>query len=105
MIHAASYGEATSLMKRIEQTQKAKGKLERIQSLHPDELYISALMMCANLVNPNWKDQLESEIRRQEQSGEAYALFVRNCTQEDKVYASPLYSCLLISDYQIGAHH
>ena len=94
MIHAASYGEATSLMKRIEQTQKAKGKLERIQSLHPDELYISALMMCANLVNPNWKDQLESEIRRQEQSGEAYALFVRNCTQEDKVYGVEIWLLL-----------
>ena len=27
MIHAVSYGEATNLMKCIEQTQKAKGKL------------------------------------------------------------------------------
>ena len=66
-------------MKCIEQTQKAKAKLERIQSLYPDELYISVLMMCTNLVNPNWKDQLESEIRRQEQNGEAYTL--SSCVQ------------------------
>ena len=35
--------------------------------------------MCTNLVNPNWKDQLESEIRRQEQNGEAYTL--SSCVQ------------------------
>jgi len=58
----------------IEQTQKAKGKLERIQSTNPDELYISVLMMCTNLVNPNWKDQLETVIRRQEEVGESYTL-------------------------------
>ena len=79
MIHAVSYGETTNLMKCIEQTQKAKAKLERIQSLYPDELYISVLMMCTNLVNPNWKDQLESEIRRQEQNGETYTL--SSCVQ------------------------
>ena len=74
MIQAASFGETTNLTKCIEQTHKAKGKLEKIQSTYPDELYISALMMCSNLVNPNWKDQLESEIRRQEEIGESYSL-------------------------------